>query len=102
MFCNHCGYELQDVAVVCTRCGAPVKPVVGTNQKSKLVAGLLGIFLGWLGIHNFYLGYNTKGVIQLILTVASCGVSWIWGFVEGILIICGNINVDASGVPLKD
>ena len=82
----------------------------GTEQKSKLVAGLLGIFLGALGIHRFYLGYNTIGIIQVVVSVVvgipTCGIATaavsIWGLVEGILILTGSINRDAKGVPLKD
>ena len=78
----------------------------GVPQKSKLVAGLLGIFLGAYGIHNFYLGNTKHALIQLLMTVCSCGilgmVSGIWGLVEGIQILCGNINTDARGVALKD
>ena len=73
---------------------------------SKLAGGLLGIFLGSLGVHNFYLGYTTKAVIQLVLTVATCGIgsiiSGIWGFIEGILILTGSINTDGRGIPLKE
>ena len=77
------------------------------NAKSKLAAGLLGIFLGGLGVHNFYLGYTGKAIAQLLLSVLSCGilaaVSAIWGFIEGILILCGStITTDASGRPLSD
>lgn len=72
-------------------------------QKSKVVAGLLGIFLGGFGVHRFYLGYTTYGVIQLVLTLFGFGSGAIWGFVEGILILCGvGITTDANGVPLKD
>ncbi len=71
-------------------------------QKSKIVAGLLGIFLGSFGIHNFYLGFTNKAVLQIILSVVTCGVAGIWGFIEGILILVGNINTDAQGIPLKD
>ena len=78
----------------------------GVTYKSKLTAGLLGIFLGSIGVHNFYLGYTTKAVIQLLLTLLSCGtlavVSEIWGFVEGIMILTGSINQDGKGLPLKD
>lgn len=74
--------------------------------KSKMAAGLLGIFLGALGVHNFYLGYVGKGVAQLLLTILSCGVlsfvSWIWGLIEGIMILTGGISVDAEGYTLKD
>ena len=43
----------------------PVYQPAGAPLKSKMAAGLLGIFLGCFGVHNFYLGYTTKAVIQL-------------------------------------
>jgi hypothetical protein len=76
------------------------------NAKSKIAAGLFGILLGWLGVHNFYLGYIGKGVAQLLITVLSCGwlwpASWIWGLIEGIMILSGTTKTDAQGVPLRD
>lgn len=48
---------------------------VGYQQKSKIIAGILGIFLGGLGIHNFYLGRTTRAVIQLVLTIFTFGVA---------------------------
>lgn len=105
-YCYNCGHPMVMGAVVCTTCGAPAAPVVGPNAKSKTVAGLLGIFLGALGIHNFYLGFTGKALAQLLMTVLSCGmlamVSGIWGLVEGIMLLCGQMNVDAQGNPLKD
>ena len=104
-FCANCGNEPAPGAVVCGRCGCATNPEaanVGGELKSKLVAGLLGIFLGVYGIHNFYLGFTQKAVIQLVLSLVTCGVAGIWGFIEGILIICGNMNKDAAGRPLKD
>ena len=82
-------------------------------SKSKLAAGLLGIFLGGLGVHNFYLGNTGKAVAQLLLTL----VGWIllglgpiaaaiWGFVEGIIILCSKPgspwHKDANGYELSD
>ncbi|MEY3142071.1 MAG: hypothetical protein RLY21_564 [Planctomycetota bacterium] len=76
------------------------------NAKSKIAAGLFGILLGWLGVHNFYLGHTGKGVAQLLITVLTCGylgfVSWIWGLIEGIMILSGTTKTDAQGVPLRD
>jgi TM2 domain-containing membrane protein YozV len=76
------------------------------DQKSKIAAGLFGIFLGALGIHNFYLGYTGKAIAQLLITILSFGLlSWVsftWGLIEGILILAGSINRDKNGVPLKD
>lgn len=103
-FCQNCGQPLAPGAAVCTQCGFAVQqaPVYDpAMQKSKLTAGLLGIFLGGLGIHNFYLGYTGKAIAQIFLSFCF-GAGAIWGLVEGILILCGNINKDANGIPLKD
>ncbi len=110
MFCRNCGKEIDDNAVVCVHCGVAVSPNAAANAnpnaKSKLVAGLLGIFLGAYGVHNFYLGYTRNAVIQLVITLATCGVgaivSSIWGLVEGIMLLTGKIAVDGKGEPLKD
>jgi hypothetical protein len=73
------------------------------DRKSKLVAGLLGILLGWLGVHRFYLGYTAIGVAQILVSLLTCGVGWLWGLIEGILILTGSsITTDADGRPLKD
>lgn len=107
-FCSNCGSELQENQDVCLKCGTAVKKEksVMPGAKSKMAAGLLGIFLGAFGVHNFYLGNTGKAVAQLLLTVLSCGilsfVSGIWGLIEGILILTGSINTDANGNPLSD
>lgn len=58
-------------------------------MKDRVAAGLLGIFLGSLGIHKFYLGYTKEGVIMLLVSVLTCGlgasIMGIIGFIEGIL-----------------
>lgn len=114
-YCSNCGAEIKSGAEFCSKCGSKA----GTNKttaqtvnntanapKSKMAAGLLGIFLGYLGIHNFYLGYNGKAIAQLLMTVLSCGllffVTWLWGFIEGILILTGSVSTDAEGNPLGE
>ena len=79
---------------------APYDP----QAKSKIVAGLLGIFLGGFGVHRFYLGFTKIGVIQIIVTIVTCGIGSLWGFVEGILYLVGsgNYRTDATGRPLRD
>lgn len=134
-FCTNCGNKLNLNDTVCSNCGKAIKDRVvreevkaekvtgetnesSTNQtqtqnqsynpqaKNKVVAGLLAIFLGGFGVHNFYLGYNGRAIAQLLITVLSCCtlsfVSSLWGFVEGILILSGNIDTDASGNKLVD
>lgn len=133
--CGNCGNEVAPGAAICLKCGA----ALGNNfyqqngytanavpngaagaPKSKIAAGLLGIFLGAFGVHNFMLGYTSKAVAQLLmsslsilLTIFSCGIlgftliaaigAGIWGLVEGILILTGsgNYTTDAHGVPLQ-
>ncbi len=102
-FCPNCGAQTQSNASVCTQCGvALAKPISQGEQKSKMTAGLLALFLGGFGIHNFYLGYTGKGIAQIALTFLLCGTGGIWGLIEGILILTGSIKTDAKGVPLKD
>lgn len=103
MFCKNCGTEIPEGAGFCPSCGTPAgadapktagepaqptqQPAQPTppaaNRKSKIAAGLLGIFLGSLGIHNFYLGFNKRGLLQLLLSVCTCGIGalpmQIWG-----------------------
>ncbi len=85
---------------------------VGQAQKSKIAAGLLGIFLGSLGVHNFYLGNTGKAVAQLLLTligwiiIVGPIISGIWALIEAILILCSNYGSpwhrDARGIELAD
>ena len=55
------------------------------KSEKKLVAALLGIFVGYLGIHKFYLGYKKEGVIQIILTIVTFGFAGIIAVIEGIM-----------------
>jgi len=73
------------------------QPVSGTAYKSRTSYIVLGIFLGALGIHNFYAGYTGRAVGQLCLTVLTLGylgiVSWIWAIIE----IC-IVEKDSTGL----
>ncbi|MGH9465339.1 MAG: NINE protein [Thermoanaerobaculia bacterium] len=55
--------------------------------KQKMVAGILGILLGGLGVHHFYLGSTMAGVICIIATVVTCGIGGLLGLIEGILLL---------------
>ncbi len=69
----------------------------GTSPKSKLTAGLLGIFLGGYGVHRFYLGYTGMGLLMLF----TCGGCGIWALIDAIMVLLGKVP-DAQGRPLRD
>ena len=87
-FCRNCGGATQPNQTLCKNCGSAMASD-GPGAKDKLVAGLLGIFLGSLGIHKFYLGYNKQGLIMLLVTLLTCGMGAmivsVIGLIEGIL-----------------
>ncbi len=56
---------------------------IAKPESKKVVAGILAILLGSLGVHKFYLGYTTPGIIQLVLGL--CGIGGIIGLIEGII-----------------
>jgi TM2 domain len=71
------------------------------SDKSKLTAGLLGIFLGGFGVGRFYLGYTNIGVLQLVVSLVTCGLGSLWGLIDGIMILIGNVP-DAEGRTLRE
>ena len=83
--------------------GAPAGPAGGQAQ-SRVLVGVLGIFLGGFGVHRFLMGYTAIGVIQIVVTLVTCGFGAIWGFIEGIMVLAKAqaFERDAHGRPLQD
>lgn len=123
VFCKYCGVRLNELIYYCTNCGKEISAIDGTclhcgyqnkdqrqryTVKSRIVAGMLGIFFGGLGIHNFYLGYSSKGFIQLTLSILGLFtlgitsiISLIWGLVEGVMILMGYVKKDGNDLYIK-
>ena len=55
------------------------------EENKKVLAGIMGILFGYLGIHKFVLGYTQEGIIQLVISVVTCGLGGLIGFIEGII-----------------
>ncbi len=124
-FCKHCGKEIHQDAVVCVHCGCSAASnslVSVVGAKSRLVAALLQIFLGSLGIGRFYLGYKQIAILQLILGCAGTAAGFIngltnipfiemlqfasyaaviWGIVDGVMILINKNFLDADGKQLN-
>ena len=59
--------------------------ITNHGENKKLLCGILGILFGYLGIHKFILGYTKEGIIQIIVSIVTCGIGGIIGFIEGII-----------------
>jgi TM2 domain-containing membrane protein YozV len=76
-------------------------PVTGVpySDKSKIVAGLLNILLPF-GIGRFYIGDTKTGVLQLVVTLVTCGLGSLWSLIDGIIILATD-SKDANGYMLR-
>lgn len=70
------------------------------SDRSRTAAGILQLFLP--GVGRMYLGYMAYGVLQLVLTFATCGFLYIWSFIDGIIILTGGVKLDGYGRQLND
>ncbi len=104
MFCSVCDNEVSQRGMLCVKCGAPTgwEAVISTPAKSRVAYILLGFFLGFLGVHNFYAGYIGRGIAQLLISLATCwlflpliGV-WIWALVE-----IFTVKKDVQRIPMR-
>ena len=55
------------------------------GAEKKVLAALMGIFLGSFGVHRFVLGDTSGGLIRLAISVVTCGVGGVIGLIEGII-----------------
>ena len=94
VFCRACGAKVHHSAQACPGCGAPQRPA-GESEKRILPAAILCFFLGFLGVHRFYVGKIGTGILQLV-TFGGLG---IWAFVDFIMIVIGSFR-DADGKKL--
>ena len=75
-------------------------PYLYVEKKNRIVYIVLAIFLGELGVHNFYAGYVGRGIAQLLISILSFGllfwISWIWAIIE----VCVTSH-DGRGIPFE-
>ncbi len=94
-YCVNCGAEIDEKAEICPKCGvrqpastippsyAPYQSGTEYVHHKRITAGILGILLGGLGIHQFYLHNIGWGILMLIFCWT--GIPSIIGLIQGIL-----------------
>ena len=88
MFCSHCGKETTGDPTFCPHCGARLVADADVSPKSRLATSLLAWYLGWLGVHRFYLGKIGTGIL-MILTFGGLG---IWAIIDFVFAVTGNMR----------
>jgi TM2 domain-containing membrane protein YozV len=106
MYCVNCGKEISDQARYCPNCGQPAhmsgmapgfQNDKSVSPRSRLASLLFCLFLGWLGVHRFYVGKVGTGILMLI-TVGGFG---IWVVIDFIMIVVGGFT-DLDGKYVLD
>lgn len=94
VFCRAaCGKQMHRSAIACPGCGATqVQSAASATDKRILPAAVLCFFLGWLGVHRFYVGKIGTGILQML----SFGGFGIWMLVDFIVIVVGSFT-DKAG-----
>ncbi len=96
IYCYECGKKISSDARECPYCGAPCKRPRGVSDKDAMITLLLALFVGWFGIHSFYVGKIGTGILMLL----TFGLFGIWTLIDIIVIACGNFK-DADGKKIK-
>ncbi|ETA67793.1 putative membrane protein [Methanolobus tindarius DSM 2278] len=82
-YCTKCGAVINKEAVICPKCGVRQPASSTPGSRNKVAAGVLGILLGGLGAHKFYLGQVGVGILYLCFSWTM--IPAIIGLVEGII-----------------
>ncbi len=95
---GHAGLE-RDTTLRARRQWRELEAALPRSDKSRITAGLLNFIPG---IGRFYLGYAAHGVLQILVTIMTCGVGYLWPLIDAIYILTGGVKYDGYGRVLED
>lgn len=81
--CINCNKMINSSLATCPYCGAQQHGAVAASSRNKVAAGVLAILLGTFGVHKFYLGQTTQGILYLLFCWT--GIPSLAGIIEGII-----------------
>ena len=93
--CVSCQAFLDGLPQDCPKCGRAINYPYSTKSRGTYI--ILGIFLGAVGVHNFYAGHYSRGAIQVVLAITVFGaiLSAAWAIVD----VCA-VDKDGNGLRL--
>jgi len=121
MFCNNCGKNINtrndcpfcgygrpaEYTFICTSKKRDFAQKIPTDAPSRLIAGILQFFAGFIGLGRFYMHSYKIAALQLAVTAVTfvlnlyvsnifllCG--FLWGIIDGILILSGKVEFDGK------
>ncbi len=106
--CEDCGQMISDKAKSCPNCGCPNPYMTegktnngassdfnltdtGQSGKNRIAFALFGIFLGCIGVHLFYIGKTSAGILNIVLSTIGCflifppAIIHVLGIIQGVL-----------------
>lgn len=93
--------EEEHMASMVTMIGNYTPPQEAVKSRSIAMALALFPATGIFGAHRWYLGFYKIAIFQMLITIATIGIGFLWPFVEGFLLYLGKIHKDKQGRPLK-
>ena len=111
-YCPDCGAPTKARDRKCRECGGTLFILRNLKPRRRFTTALLAFTVGMFGIHNFYLGYMRRALLQLTLSVISLAIllllqfglvagvpifTFVWACFEGVKVVIGNTRVDADG-----
>lgn len=80
-------YTYPELMELVSRRSASPTHASQAEDSQRIVCGILALLIGWIGLQYFLIGKTTGGLINIALSLVTCGLWGVINFVQGILIL---------------